>query len=64
MLLNALLARSERSDAERVYLEVRPSNAAALALYDSAGFTRVGIRPDYYQARPGREDAVVLAAAL
>ncbi len=64
MLLNALLARCEVSDAERVYLEVRPSNAAALALYESAGFTRIGIRPAYYQAPHGREDAVVLAVTL
>ncbi len=64
MLLNALLARSEASDAERVYLEVRPSNKAALALYESAGFTQIGVRPAYYQAPQGREDAVVLAAAL
>lgn len=64
MLLNALLAQSEVSDAKMVYLEVRPSNEAALALYESAGFTRIGIRPSYYQAPHGREDAVVLAITL
>ena len=63
-LLNALLARTEESEAELVYLEVRPSNEAAFALYETAGFSRIGIRPSYYQARNGREDAVVLAATL
>ena len=32
-----------------VYLEVRTDNAAAIALYESAGFTRVGVRKRYYR---------------
>ena len=47
-----------------MFLEVRPSNAAALALYGESGFQRLGIRRDYYRAREGKEDAIVLALAL
>jgi ribosomal-protein-alanine N-acetyltransferase len=38
---------------------VRPSNIAAIALYTSAGFDRLGARKGYYKARDGREDALV-----
>lgn len=63
-LLNAMLAKANDAEAEKIFLEVRPSNAVAMALYRSAGFEQVGIRPAYYQAERGREDAVVLSAAL
>ena len=39
-------------------LEVRKSNAAAIALYEKHGFQRAGLRPGYYQ-HP-REDAVIM----
>lgn len=47
--------------AQGMLLEVRPSNAAALALYESSGFARIGVRRRYYPAAEGaREDAWVL----
>jgi len=45
-------------------LEVRPSNVAALQLYEKAGFSEVGLRRAYYPARNGREDAILLALEL
>ncbi|MEO5364848.1 MAG: ribosomal protein S18-alanine N-acetyltransferase [Magnetococcus sp. WYHC-3] len=45
-------------------LEVRASNAAGLALYQSLGYTRVGLRRDYYPPPPQREDAVVMTRLL
>lgn len=63
-VLNALLAKAEESEANQVFLEVRPSNTAALSLYCAAGFEQIGIRPSYYQANYGREDAVVLSLKL
>lgn len=63
-LLNALLARAREADAEKAFLEVRPSNEVALQLYRSVGFEQIGIRPSYYQAANGREDAVILASPL
>jgi ribosomal-protein-alanine N-acetyltransferase len=56
------LARSR--GAERVFLEVRPSNRGAIALYDQEGFNEIGRRPRYYPARDGREDAIVMAIEL
>jgi ribosomal-protein-alanine N-acetyltransferase len=56
------LARWHR--AERVFLEVRPSNPHAIALYDAMGFNEIGRRPNYYPAKRGREDAVVMAIEL
>ena len=46
---------------QRVFLEVRPSNPRAQALYDSVGFVQIGRRPRYYPALDGREDAIVMA---
>ncbi len=63
-LLNVALSKAEELAVERVFLEVRPSNAIAIALYRSAGFEIAGTRPSYYKAESGREDAVVLAAAV
>ena len=56
------LARFHRT--RSVVLEVRPSNTAARRLYDSMGFTEVGVSRGYYPARTGREDAMLLALAL
>lgn len=51
--------------AERAFLEVSAENAPAVALYESAGFARVGLRRGYYQAPDGRRiDALVLARDL
>jgi ribosomal protein S18 acetylase RimI-like enzyme len=49
-LTEALLARL--ADVRRVYLEVRPDNPAAIALYESLGFQRVRQLDNYYA--PGR----------
>jgi ribosomal-protein-alanine N-acetyltransferase len=43
---------------------VRPSNPNAIALYESIGFNEFGRRPNYYPAKKGREDALVMAMEL
>jgi ribosomal-protein-alanine N-acetyltransferase len=58
-MLNELLVHVEALNLERLFLEVRPSNIAAIALYTSAGFDRLGARKGYYKTRDGREDALV-----
>jgi ribosomal-protein-alanine N-acetyltransferase len=63
-LLEALMLKAAEADADKVFLEVRPSNRIALTLYATAGFAQIGIRPAYYQAENGHEDAVILAATL
>lgn len=50
--------------AGKIYLEVRPSNAAARALYARNGFAEIGVRRDYYPAPGGREDAVIMELRL
>ena len=60
-LVHALLRIARARRVDRVFLEVRPSNVAAIRLYDAEGFNEIGRRPRYYPARNGREDALVMA---
>ncbi|HEV7478270.1 MAG TPA: ribosomal protein S18-alanine N-acetyltransferase [Burkholderiales bacterium] len=50
--------------ARGIFLEVRPSNSGAQALYTRFGFHKVAVRRGYYPALFGREDALVLTLAL
>lgn len=63
-MLDELIDIALQSGARTAFLEVRPSNPGAIALYERAGFHEVGRRPDYYPAPFGREDAVVMAREL
>ena len=63
-LLRAILQLARGHRVERVFLEVRPSNTGAIALYFDMGFNEIGRRPRYYPAREGREDALVMAIEL
>lgn len=60
-LLSKVLDDAKALGVENVFLEVRPSNFPALSLYEQLGFNQIGTRKDYYPARNGREDAVILA---
>lgn len=63
-LLRTLIRISRHHRAERIFLEVRPSNPRAIALYFDEGFNEIGRRPRYYPANMGREDAIVMAMEL
>jgi ribosomal-protein-alanine N-acetyltransferase len=63
-VLRELIKMAQESRADTILLEVRPSNAAALNLYQSEGFNEIGTRKAYYPAKRGREDAVILAKVL
>lgn len=63
-LLRRLLDIARWNGAERVFLEVRPSNPLAKSLYESLGFKEIGRRPRYYPAKNGREDAIVMVLEL
>lgn len=63
-MLTNLIDVARKKQAETVFLEVRPSNLGAIALYDSMGFNEIGIRKGYYPAENGREDAIMLALEL
>lgn len=63
-LLRSLIHIARSHGAQRVFLEVRPSNPHAITLYLDEGFNEIGRRPRYYPARKGREDAIVMALEL
>ncbi len=63
-LLEHALRHARVLAAEMLFLEVRPSNQRAVRLYRRYGFNEIGIRKNYYPARNGREDAIVMAKQL
>jgi ribosomal-protein-alanine N-acetyltransferase len=63
-LLDYLLDRAASAGMTEAFLEVRPTNLAAIRLYQSLGFEQVGVRRGYYQAAGGREDAAVLRRSI
>ena len=64
ILLTSIIDAARRGGADTLTLEVRPSNRAARRLYGSLGFHEAGVRPGYYPAAHGREDALILARSL
>jgi ribosomal-protein-alanine N-acetyltransferase len=62
--LHHMVGVAKAAACQIVYLEVRPSNLAARHLYRKMGFQQIAIRPDYYPAASGREDALFLGLAL
>lgn len=64
MLLDVVQAHGRRLGLAALMLEVRRSNERARALYIRRGFAQVGVRPGYYPAPLGREDAIVMKLAL
>jgi ribosomal-protein-alanine N-acetyltransferase len=62
-LLQELLAQLP-AGVQRCLLEVRASNAAALALYRGLGFCEDGRRRGYYACAEGREDAVLMSLKI
>ena len=59
-LLLMLDERCRQQHAAALWLEVRPSNTRARALYQREGFVDIGVRKNYYPAEGGREDALVM----
>lgn len=76
LLLDNVLRIARGSHCRSVFLEVRPSNTAAIALYERRGFREIGRRPGYYSSRSAdavegasaahehREDALVMELEL
>lgn len=60
-LLHELTRHARSTGADCIWLEVRPSNLRARAVYARHGFLQVGVRRGYYPDLNGqREDALVL----
>lgn len=62
LLLDRVAIEAARAGVRSLYLEVRESNSAARALYESRSFAQVGRRRGYYQHPP--EDALLLKREL
>ena len=60
-LLKFVFDFARNHKAVTTFLEVRPSNKAARRFYERRGFVEVGMRTNYYPARFGREDAIIMA---
>ena len=56
-LLSSVISEMRESGVNEVFLEVRAGNVAAIALYESIGFQKIGIRKGYY--KDNGEDAVL-----
>ncbi|WP_297205985.1 ribosomal protein S18-alanine N-acetyltransferase [uncultured Pluralibacter sp.] len=63
-LLEAVIDAVEKRGVATLWLEVRASNAAAIALYESLGFNEATVRRNYYPTADGHEDAIVMALPL
>ncbi len=63
-LLAHMMQIARNHGAQNVFLEVRPSNLAAIGLYQSVGFNEMAVRCNCYPAKNGREDAILMGMAL
>ncbi|MEM1314952.1 MAG: GNAT family N-acetyltransferase [Pseudomonadota bacterium] len=63
-LLLAAFETAAADTAQEAFLEVAVDNAAAIALYRSAGWSEAGRRSGYYRRANARIDALVLRKAL
>ena len=68
-LLEHMISHAKQYKAANMFLEVRPSNVSAMALYENMGFNEMALRRGYYPADPtisktGREDAVLMGLVL
>ncbi len=63
-LLNHMMQVGQDKGGLNMFLEVRTSNTSAITLYESIGFNEMGLRPGYYPAHNGREDALLMGVAL
>ena len=63
-ILLQLLHIARQQHASHAWLEVRPSNLAAISLYRKLGFRKIQIRQSYYITPAGRENAFVMVRRM
>ncbi len=63
-IMRRLMVSAREFGVECLFLEVRPSNVAAIALYQGLGYETIGLRRNYYPADQAREDALVMRYCL
>jgi len=64
MILDAVISYARALRSVLIVLEVRRSNNRAQSLYTQAGFNEMSVRKDYYPAKQGREDAILMGMDL
>lgn len=64
LLQTVIYSLSKFSAIKYVILEVRPSNSAAIHLYEAMGFEKSEIKKDYYKDENSVEDAILLKKVL
>ncbi len=69
VLLEHMIEKAKQYQALNMFLDVRPSNISAIALYENMGFNEMAVRRGYYPAdskisNTGREDAILMGLAL
>jgi ribosomal-protein-alanine N-acetyltransferase len=64
LLLENAIRIARLQECFSIFLEVRPSNVAGVALYEGRGFSVIGRRRNYYSAAGGKEDALVMRLDL
>jgi len=62
LLLKNILEIGKKAGCDYIFLDVRPSNKAAINLYVKSGFIELYRRPSYYRIPP--EDAIVMVKNL
>ena len=63
-MLRHAMENARLNHGTKLFLEVRPSNERAVALYQHFGFRQIGLRKGYYSATNGREDALIFDKEL
>lgn len=63
-MLTHVINTAKLLGAMMIYLEVRESNARAIALYKKMQFLQIDVRKNYYPAHEGRENGLVYARTL
>lgn len=63
-LLQHFLHEGRSRGATEAFLEVRSTNHSAIALYEKCGFSKTGVRKNYYVSGDSKADAVLMALAM
>ena len=64
IMLSEMLEDARGRNMRSVFLEVHPTNVGAIALYRSAGFSKIGVRRGYYRNAGSSEDAITMVCEL
>jgi ribosomal-protein-alanine N-acetyltransferase len=64
ILIDHCIRLARKQECSCVFLEVRPSNLAGIALYQKNGFGVIAERPAYYRSDQGKENAMVMRLDL